>query len=106
MAAIAPTSFTEGPEMPDGLLSNCFKGIDMSDEKLADSFHPNAIKFLRKHTLGLTQKEAGKLLGGGPRAFTKYESGRTKPSGSMLRLMAVLRYNPQMIKTLEAWIND
>ena len=40
---------------------------------------PEEIKGLRL-SLGLTQVEAGELLGGGPRAFTKYEAGTVKPS--------------------------
>ena len=35
---------------------------------------PDRIRAIRER-LRLTQEEAGALLGGGPRAFTKYESG-------------------------------
>src|SRR4051794_23699478 len=36
------------------------------------------VKAVRK-ARGLTQEEAGHIIGGGPRAFQKYESGKTPP---------------------------
>ena len=42
---------------------------------------PEEIRALRKG-LGLSQVEAGKLLGGGPRAFAKYEAGSLRPAAS------------------------
>jgi len=40
---------------------------------------PDDIRRIRE-TLGLSQAEAGEILGGGPRAFTKYENGTIKPA--------------------------
>ena len=51
-------------------------------------------------SLGLTQVEAGELLGGGPRAFTKYEAGTVKPSASTVRLLRLLEADPSMIAVL------
>ena len=50
--------------------------------------------------LGLTQVEAGELLGGGPRAFTKYENGTIKPSASVANLLRLLDENPGALETL------
>ena len=50
---------------------------------------PDEIRAIRER-LGLTQVQAGELIGGGPRAFTKYESGIAKPSAALVRLMRVL----------------
>ncbi len=50
---------------------------------------PDEIRAIRKG-LGLTQVQAGDLIGGGPRAFTKYESGIAKPSAALVRLLRVL----------------
>ena len=47
-------------------------GYGMQKKKLEIS--PDEIRAIREG-LGLTQVEAGELLGGGPRAFTKYEAG-------------------------------
>ena len=50
--------------------------------------------------LGLTQVEAGELIGGGPRAFAKYEAGTVKPSASVARLLRLLEADPAAISTL------
>ena len=44
---------------------------------------PEEIRRIRKK-LGLTQEEAGELIGGGPRAFQKYETGDLLPSRGIL----------------------
>ena len=43
---------------------------------------PEAIKSFRT-ALGLSQKEAGSIFGGGPNAFSRYERGETKPPRSL-----------------------
>ena len=48
----------------------------MSDKNREIS--PDEIRATRER-LGLSQVEAGELIGGGPRAFTKYEAGTVKP---------------------------
>ena len=60
---------------------------------------PEEIRDIRV-SLGLTQVEAGELLGGGPRAFTKYEAGTVKPSASVVRLLRLLEADPSMISVL------
>src|SRR5580692_7882076 len=60
---------------------------------------PEAIRRIRE-SLGLTQAEAGELLGGGPRAFTKYENGAIKPAAAVVSLLRLLEDNPQALKTL------
>jgi HTH-type transcriptional regulator/antitoxin MqsA len=60
---------------------------------------PAEVQRIRKK-LGLSQRKAGALLGGGPRSFQKYESGTdwvTKPMANLLRL---LDRHPTMIKEL------
>ena len=60
---------------------------------------PEEIRAIRTD-LGLSQVEAGKLLGGGPRAFTKYEAGTVKPAASVVALLRILEANPSAITTL------
>ena len=60
---------------------------------------PGEVRAIRKK-LGLSQVEAGELLGGGPRAFTKYEAGTTKPRASVVRLLRVLDRNPDALASL------
>ena len=60
---------------------------------------PAEIRAIRQR-LGLTQVEAGELLGGGPRAFTKYEGGSVKPAASVVALLLLLDANPSTLATL------
>ncbi|MDE0002405.1 MAG: type II toxin-antitoxin system MqsA family antitoxin, partial [Rhodospirillaceae bacterium] len=50
--------------------------------------------------LELTQVEAGELIGGGPRAFAKYEAGAVQPSAAVRRLLRLLQADPAAIDTL------
>ena len=61
--------------------------MNTSDPK--QDMTPDRIRAIRRR-LGLTQEEAGALLGGGVRAFTKYESGSMRPRAAMSNLLRVL----------------
>ena len=54
---------------------------------------PSEIRSIRER-LGLSQVEAGELIGGGPSSFTKYEAGTVKPSASVINLLRLLEANP------------
>ena len=60
---------------------------------------PAQIRAIRER-LGLTQLQAGELLGGGPRSFTKYEAGSVKPAASVVALLRVLDAKPSMLDAL------
>ena len=60
---------------------------------------PEEIRAIRRR-LGLSQVEAGELLGGGPRAFTKYESGVVKPAASVISLLRLLKADPTFLDVL------
>ena len=60
---------------------------------------PEEIRAVRVR-LGLSQVEAGEIIGGGPRAFTKYESGALKPSAAVLNLLRILDADPSAVATL------
>ena len=60
---------------------------------------PSEIRAIREH-LGLSQVEAGELIGGGPSSFTKYEAGTVKPAASVINLLRLLEANPAAILTL------
>ena len=57
---------------------------------------PDRIRAIREG-LGLTQEEAGRLLGGGPRAFTKYEAGSLKPRAAAINVLRVLEVYPDAL---------
>lgn len=50
--------------------------------------------------LKLSQRRAGELLGGGPRAFQKYESGEVVVSRPMANLLMLLDRDPARLKEL------
>lgn len=72
-------------------------GYGMAKNK--PEINPEEIRSIREH-LGLSQVEAGELLGGGPRAFTKYEAGTIKPSASVINLLRLLEADPAKAATL------
>ena len=52
-------------------------------------------------SLNLTQEEAGEIIGGGRRAFQKYESGKAPPSDAAVGLIEVLANKPATLKILK-----
>lgn len=57
------------------------------------------VRRIRKR-LKLTQEEAGRIIGGGRRAFQKYESGATPPSDAAVGLIELLERHPEEIEFL------
>lgn len=51
--------------------------------------------------LHLSQRKAGEVLGGGPRAFQKYESGLVMVSAPMSNLLRLLNNDPSRLRELE-----
>ena len=64
-----------------------------------DEIHPKEIRTIRQ-SLGLSQVQAGEILGGGTRAFTKYENGSVKPAASIVNLLRLLEANPSLLTSL------
>lgn len=52
--------------------------------------------------LNLTQEEAGRIIGGGRRAFQKYESGATPPSDAAVGLIELLHRHPEDLEFLKS----
>jgi HTH-type transcriptional regulator/antitoxin MqsA len=53
-----------------------------------------------REKLGLSQRAAGELLGGGPRAFQKYEAGKQAVSTPMSNLLRLLANDPARLDEL------
>ena len=62
---------------------------------------PEQIRRIRKK-LHLTQEAAGILIGGGPRAFQKYESGDLLPSRAISSALLLLDHDPEALSLLKA----
>ncbi len=60
---------------------------------------PIEIRRIRRK-LGLTQVQAGKLIGGGPRAFQKYEAGDLLPSRAISSALVLLDSAPESLQLL------
>ena len=60
---------------------------------------PEEIRRIRKK-LGMTQTEAGQVIGGGPRAFQKYEAGDLLPGRAIGSVLALLDHNPASLTIL------
>lgn len=61
---------------------------------------PEAVRRIRKR-LRLTQKEAGRLIGGGPNAFQKYESGDVVVSHAIMTALLLLDRDPSGLSVLK-----
>jgi HTH-type transcriptional regulator/antitoxin MqsA len=61
---------------------------------------PEEIRRIRKK-LGLSQESAGLLIGGGPRAFQKYETGDLLPSRAISSALVLLDHDPEALAVLK-----
>lgn len=89
---------------------SCGEGIFSSDESeryLAEvnqfrtkvdeePLAPTEVRRIRKK-LGLTQKEAGEVFGGGIRAFSQYERGETRQGKAVDKLLRLLDKHPELL---------
>jgi HTH-type transcriptional regulator/antitoxin MqsA len=95
-----------GDEPDDGV-------FDPSDMKVSDRalnrlkarteglLEPEEIRRIRKK-LRLSQVDAGEVIGGGPRAFQKYEAGDLLPSKAISSALVLLDRDPAALRVLEA----
>jgi HTH-type transcriptional regulator / antitoxin MqsA len=67
--------------------------------EVEDVLLPEQVAAIRAK-LGISQREAGRILGGGTRAFQKYESGETPVSEPMKNLLVLLGNEPNRINEL------
>lgn len=57
---------------------------------------PRYIADVRKK-LALDQREAAEIFGGGVNAFSRYETGKTKPPLALIKLLKVLERHPELL---------
>ena len=74
---------------------------DWIREVNAASVDPGYIAQVRKK-LALDQREAARLFGGGVNAFSRYESGKTRPPVALIKLLQVLDRHPDLLDELRA----
>lgn len=90
---------------PDDDSDTIHSGADLveADRVFAElrSAYAAHVRKVRKR-LKLTQEEAGLLIGGGRRAFQKYESGAMPPSDAAVGLIEILDRHPEEIEVLKS----
>lgn len=62
---------------------------------------PEFIVNVRKK-LNLDQREAAELFGGGVNAFSRYETGKTKPPIALVKLLRLLDRHPDLLPEVKA----
>ena len=66
-----------------------------------DIVDPGFIVKVRKK-LKLGQREAAEIFGGGINAFSRYETGKTKPPLALVKLLKVLERHPDLLNEVRA----
>jgi HTH-type transcriptional regulator / antitoxin MqsA len=69
---------------------------EFSKQVNASIVDPGFITSVRKK-LNLDQREAAAIFGGGVNAFSRYETGKTKPSLTLVQLFKVLERHPELL---------
>ena len=67
----------------------------------ADYVDPEFIVRVRRK-LALDQRQAAAIFGGGANAFSRYETGKTKPPLALVKLLRVLDRHPELLKEVRA----
>ncbi|MCS6766524.1 MAG: type II toxin-antitoxin system MqsA family antitoxin [Candidatus Protistobacter heckmanni] len=62
---------------------------------------PAFIAGVRKK-LELDQREAAEIFGGGVNAFSRYETGKTKPPLALVKLLKLLDRHPDLLREIRA----
>jgi DNA-binding transcriptional regulator YiaG len=93
--SIAETITVKVPALKDPatgevyLTGEALEIMDKAKARLMGVLLPTEIKELRSRT-GMTQREMSNLLGIGEKTYTRWESGRERPSQSLNRLLVAL----------------
>jgi len=70
--------------------------LEFNKQVNASIVDPRFIASVRRK-LDLDQQEAARLFGGGINAFSRYETGKTKPPLSLVQLFKVLNRHPELL---------
>ena len=75
--------------------------LEFNKQINASIIDPNFIAQVRKK-LALDQREAAEIFGGGINAFSRYETGKTKPPLALVKLLKVLDRHPDLLDEVRA----
>lgn len=74
---------------------------DFAKQVNAAIVDPTFIAGVRKK-LDLDQKSAAEIFGGGINAFSRYETGKTKPPLALVKLLRVLDRHPELLSEIRS----
>ncbi len=66
----------------------------------ASMVDPNFVANVRRK-LQLDQREAAAIFGGGVNAFSRYETGKTKPPLALIKLLKLLNHHPELLEEIK-----
>jgi HTH-type transcriptional regulator/antitoxin MqsA len=75
--------------------------LEFNKQVNASIVPPEFIAGVRKK-LGLDQREAAQIFGGGVNAFSRYETGKTKPPLALVQFFKVLERHPELLAEIRA----
>jgi len=75
--------------------------LEFNKQVNASIVDPKFIVSVRKKLL-LDQREAAEIFGGGVNAFSRYESGKTKPPLALVKLLKILDRHPDLLDEVRA----
>ena len=75
--------------------------LDFNKQVNASIVAPDFIAGVRKK-LALDQREAAAIFGGGVNAFSRYETGKTKPPLALVKLLKILDRHPDLLSEVKA----
>jgi HTH-type transcriptional regulator / antitoxin MqsA len=73
--------------------------LEFNKQVNASRVDPQFIANVRKK-LALDQREAAELFGGGVNAFSRYETGVTRPPLALVKLLKLLDRHPELLMEL------
>lgn len=87
-------------DMAEGLRHSAMM-LAFNKQVNASIVDPSFIATVRKK-LALDQREAAEIFGGGINAFSRYETGKTKPPLALVKLLKVLDRHPDLLNEIRA----
>jgi HTH-type transcriptional regulator/antitoxin MqsA len=96
-ASLSDPADTEGQLVDDDNVVRAAARREARAKAKHATLTPLVIRAIRE-ACGLSQKEAARVFGGGPKAFEKYEAGEIAPSSAMTRLLLLAARRPELFQ--------
>ena len=84
--------------MDIGESSRASRGMLAFNKKVNAELTPIDLLANVRQRFNLTQQQAARIFGGGANAFSRYESGKTKPPVALVKLFGILDKHPDLFE--------